>query len=243
MIMKINNNTKLRYSNNVYFYAKYRYSNLVDKLSSRDIYSDTKSEEFVELRNIYNNLWKQLGLHENLKPRIQYKAMLSNMAFSIQDYKIYVEKRLSPFKMNLRNKSGKNESILRHEIEHVKQIWDIVRLVGADNMTEELNTNMKWLNIEVSPSLLKKFKEIEKFLGKISPLSTEGIKAQQYLEALRNYPDTSQYYGISIKELLEYLEYKNNLLEKEARNEAAKYKPKWTKTLKIAIKEFIKLLK
>ena len=136
--MKINNNTKLIYCNNVHFNGKYRYSNLVEKLSPRDIYSDTKPEEFIELRNVYNNLWKQLGLPENLKPRIQYKAMLSNMAFSIQDYKIYVEKRLSLFKMNIRNKSGKNRSILRHEIEHVKQIWDIVRLVGADNMAEEL---------------------------------------------------------------------------------------------------------
>lgn len=241
--MKINHTIKFGFNYNTHFYGKHTYANLVEKLSTRDIYSDTKAEEFVELRNIYNNLWKELGLPENLKPRIQYKAMLSNMAFSIQDYKIYVEKRLSPFKMNLRNKSGKNKSILRHEIEHVKQIWDIVRLVGADNMAEELGTNLKWLNIEVSPSLLKNFQEIEKTLGKILPSSKEYVKAQQYLKALRNYPDTSQYYGISIKELREHIKYKNNLLEKEARNEAANYKPKWTKTFKIVIKEFIKLIK
>ena len=82
-------------------------------------------------------------------------------------------------------------------------------------MAEELGTKLKWLNIEVSPSLFKKFQEIEKSLGKISPLSKEYVKAQQYLKALRNYPDTSQYYGISVKELLEHLKYKKNLLEKE----------------------------
>lgn len=243
MVMKINNNIKSGYNQNIHFYGKHTYSNLVDKLSPRDIYSDTKPDEFIALRNIYNDLWKNLGLPENLKPRIQYKAMLSTMAFSVQDYMIYVQKRLSPFKMSLRNKSGKNKSILRHEIEHVKQIWKIVRLVGADNMAKEFNTNLKWLNIEVSPSLLKKFQEIEKTQGKISPSSKEFAIAQQYLEALRSYPDTSQYYGISIKELLEHLKHKKNLLEKEAKKEEAKYKPKGIKTLKIAINEFIKLLK
>ncbi len=69
--MKINHTTNLGFNYNIHFYGKHTYSNLVEKLSPRDIYSDTKAEEFVELRNIYNNLWKQLGLPENLKPRIQ----------------------------------------------------------------------------------------------------------------------------------------------------------------------------
>lgn len=111
-------------------------------------------------------------------------------------------------------------------------------------MSKEFNTNLKYLNIKVTPSLLKKFKEIEKFFGKILPSTKEYTEAQQYLEALRNYPNTSQYYGIiSIKELQKHIKYKNNLLEKEARKEAAKYKPTYLKTIKTAWKEFFKLLK
>ena len=227
-----------------YFYGKNIYSNLIEKLSPRDIYSNAKPEEFIELRNIFNNLWKQLGLPENLKPRIQYKAMLSNMAFSVKDYTIYIEKNLSPFKMNLRNKTGEHESLLRHEIEHVKQIWYIVRLVGADNMEEEFQTNLKWLKIDVSPSLLKKMHDIENTLGRILPSSKEAGIAKQYLEALRNYPETSHYYGIlSFKELKEYIKYKNNFLEKEAKNAADKYKPTYLKILKTSIIEFLKILR
>lgn len=236
--MKINVIEQICY-NSCCFGGKNKYSNMVEKLSPRDIYSDIKPEEFVELRNIYNNLWKNLDLPENLKPRLQFKAMLSNMAFSISDYTIYIEKRLSPFKMNYRNKTGKNESILRHEIEHVRQIWDIIRFVGANNMAEEFK-NQNGFNIK--PSLLKKMHEIENTLGRITPNSAEYNKAQQYLNAFKNYPDTSKYYGISIKELIEHFRYKNNLLEKQARKEANKYKPTLTKTVKVAIKEFFKLL-
>ena len=158
------------------------------------------------------------------------------MAFSIENYMIYIEKRFTPFKMNLRNKTGKNESILRHEIEHVKQIWYVIRLVGADNIAEKLN-------IEVSPALLKKMREIENTLGKISPDTKEYFKAQQYLRALKNYPDTNEYRSVSLIEIIEHLKYKNNLLEKEAEKEAAKYQPKFAKTLSTAAKEFFKLLR
>lgn len=229
------------HNSNFNFCSKNKCSLLFENFASRDIYSDTNGKEFANLRNIYNNLWKNLELPENLKPRLQYKAMLSNMAFSISDYMIYVEKRLSPFKMNCRNKTGKNESILRHEIEHVRQIWDIVRLIGADNMAEEFNNNTNF-NIEVTPALLKKMREIENTLGRITNNSAEYAKAQQYLKALRNYPDISQYYGMSIKEIIKHLKYKNNLLEKQARNEASKYKPTLIKTLRVIINEFCKLI-
>ena len=229
------------YNSNFSFCGKNKCSSLLENFSPRDIYSNTNYREFAELRNIYNNLWKNLELPENLKPRLQYKAMLSNMAFSISDYTIFIEKRLSPFKMNCRNKSGENESFLRHEIEHVRQIWDIVRLIGADNIAKELKNNRSF-NIEITPALLKKMHEIENTLGRITPNSTEYTKAQQYLKSLRNYPNTSQYYGISIESFIMYLRYKNNLLEKQARNEASKYKPTLFQTLKVVINEFCKLI-
>lgn len=229
------------YSSNFSFCGKNNSSRLLENFLSRDIYSSASGKEFIELRNIYNNLWKKLELPENLKPRIQYKAMLSNMAFSIGDYMIYVEKRFSPFEMNCRNKSGKNESILRHEIEHVKQFWEIIRLIGADNMAKELKNN-KGFNLEVNSALLKKMREIECTLGRITPLTERYTKAQQYLLALRNYPDTSQYYGIGVKGIIMHLSYKNNLLEKQARYEASKYKPTLIRALRVTINEFCKLI-
>ena len=174
------------YNNNFSFRGKNTRSFLLENLSSRDIYSDTGRKEFTELRNIYNNLWGKLELPKNLKPRLQFKAMLSNMAFSISDYMIYVEKRFSPFKMNCRNKTGENESILRHEIEHVRQIWDIIRLLGADKAAKEFKEN-KNFNIDVNPALLKKMHEIEDTLGRITPDSAEYTKAKLYLKSLKNY--------------------------------------------------------
>lgn len=224
------------------FYGKHRFSNMAEKLSPRDIYSDTVSEEFIELRKIYNNLWEKMDLPKNLKPRLQYQAMLSNMAFSFENYSIYVEKRLSPFRMNLRNKTGMNESILRHEIEHTKQFWDIIRLIGADNMAKKFN-NIGWLHIDFNPSLIKKMHEIENTLGRILPDSKEYIRAQQHLEALKKYPNIGQYEGIGIAELIKRFRYKYNMLEREANKQAAKYEPSYLKTIKTAVKEFFKLLK
>ena len=228
--------------NYVGFYGKSRYSNFLEKFSLRDIYSDTKPDEFIELRKIYNDLWKELGLADNLKPRIQYKAMLSNMAFSLEDYMVFVEKRVSLFKMGVRNKTGMNKSTLRHEIEHVKQFWDIIRLIGADNMAEELKNNLKTFDIDVTPKLLSKMREIETTLGRISPDSNEYNKAKQYLDALRNYPDTNKFFGINLKQITEYIKYEKNLLEVEARKEAKKYKPTYIKTIRTVINEFWKLL-
>ena len=230
--------SKISYNDRVNFQGK-NLSKFVRNFSEGNISSDTNTTELRELRNIYNQLWQELSLPENLKPRIQFKAMLSNMAFSIRDYMIYVEKRLSPFKMNTRNKSGKNKSILRHEIEHVMQIWEVIRLIGADNMANLFNES-KNLNIQVTPNLLKKMREVEKTLGRITADSEEGKKAKQYLDAIKNYPDINTYYGpLSIKELKERYNYRNNLLEKNAKKEAKAYKPNITTTIKTMFKEFI----
>ena len=46
-----------------------------------------------------------MALPENLKPPLRYKAMSASMSFSIRNYTINAEKRLSPFKMEVRNKT------------------------------------------------------------------------------------------------------------------------------------------
>ena len=214
---------------------------IVEKLSMRDFYAKPDPSEFKELRNLYNNLYKKLALPENLKPRLQYKAMLADMSFSLSNYTINVNKRLSPFKMNVRNKSGDNEAILRHEIEHIKQFWDIIKLWGADSAVELFEVHRI---CEVKPSLYKKMKEIEQTLGRISPNSKEGKNAQLYTNALVNYPKEENYFGgYSLKYLMFIWQYKKNLLEKNARLAEKEYKPSLFKIIKASFQEFIKLIK
>lgn len=217
-----------------------KFGTIVEKLSKRDFYAKPNSSEFMELRDLYNNLYKNLCLPENLKPRLQYKAMLADMSFSFQNYIINVDKRLSPFKMNVRNKTGENEATLRHEIEHLKQFWDIIRLLGADNTAKIF----KDLSIcEVKPSLYKKMKEIEQTLGRIAPNSNEGRNAQFCVDALVNYPETKNYYGgFSFEELLLIRQYRKNFLEKRARLAEKEYKPSLLKIIKVSFQEFIKLM-
>ena len=214
---------------------------IIEKLSMRDFYSNPDSSEFKELRNLYNNLYKNLALPENLKPRLQYKAMLADMCFSFSNYMINIDKRLSPFKMNIRNKTGDNEAKLRHEIEHLKQFWDIVRLWGADSAVKLFEVHRI---CKVKPSLYKKMKEIERTLGRITPNSEEGKKAQLYVDALVNYPEVEKYYGgYSLKDLMMIRQYRKNLLEKKARLAEKEYKPSLLKTIKVSFHEFIELIK
>ena len=92
-------------------------------------------------------MWKELKLPENLKPKLlfQENAAFKNMWFSLKDYAIYVNTK-KDFLLDLRidNKTNKNKQNLRHEIEHVKQFWEIVRF-GESN---EIKKNPEAKNIE-----------------------------------------------------------------------------------------------
>ena len=213
---------------------------VVEKLSTRDFYAKIDTSEFVEMSDLYNNLYKKMALPENLKPPLRYKAMSASMSFSIGNYTINAEKRLSPFKMEVRNKNGIHEALLRHEIEHVKQFWDIVRLLGVKKAVKMLKANRV---CKVNPNLYKKMKEIEQTLGRISSNSKEGKNAQLYVDALINYPELDRYYGqFSLKEVVTMWRYKTNLLEKRANLAAKEYKPSLLKRIKIAFQEYVKLL-
>lgn len=220
-----------------------KFSRVVQNLSACDYYRDTDTKEFRELRIIYNNLWDKMGLPQNLKPKLQYKAMFAEMSFSPKEYVIKVEKRVSPFKMRVMNKSGKNEALLRHEIEHVMQIWNIIRLLGADKTVKEFNKNIKGLSCKNNPAFFKKIHEIEQTLGRISPASEEGNIAKCYLVALKNYPDLNSYCGpLSFRELKKVYKYYTNILEVNARKVSKNYEPGLLKTIKIMFSEFYTLL-
>ena len=211
---------------------------VASQLSMRNFYSNPDSKEFKELRVIYNKLWKNLDLPQDLKPRLQYQAMLSDMGFSPSTYTIYVNKHLSPFKMNLRNKTGKNEANLRHEIEHVKQIWDVVRLLGIEDSVKLFQNST--MTIKITPCFLKKMKEILSTLEPISSQSEGGIKAQLYVDAIRNYSNPNKILD-PIEETAAYFRYRNNLLEKKAREAAKNYQPSIINTIKTMVKEFFNL--
>ena len=212
---------------------------LVDKFMLRNPESATGVSEFRELKNIYNELWKKLSLPEQLKPRIQLKAMLSTMAFSTDDYMIYVQKSFKPFVMNIRNKTGINESVLRHEIEHVMQFWKIISLIGAENLKNEIIENPRHLDINMTPALFKKMKDIEKTFGRISPDSPEYKEAQKIYEGFKSYPNMSTFLGIfGFKDFKTMLQYQKNILEIQAREKEEIYKPSIGTIIKTNIKEF-----
>ena len=179
-----------------------------------------------ELKNTYNNLWKELDLPENLKPPIQYRAMFAEMLFSCDDYSIYVNKNISERTMNIRNRSGKNKALLRHEIEHVMQIWDIIRLKGAK---ETLGTNR----------FNRQARKVEKTLGRLNPESEEGRVAEEYYKAFINYTGCNKVYPLlSIRELIDFYKYYFNILEKNARKAEKMYEPGIIKRLKSVVKEY-----
>ena len=72
--MKIHNIQQTNY-NQLSFYGRNRCSNILEKIASRDIYSNQRPDEFIQLRDIYNNLWEKLELPNNLKPRLQFNAI------------------------------------------------------------------------------------------------------------------------------------------------------------------------
>lgn len=233
------------YTNNLYFSGKTKPTSITNTFKRRNINSDNRIHEFITLRNVYNNLWAKLNLPENLKPRLQMKSMLfAVMCFSMDDYTIYINNRFKPFNMRVKNKTGQNESLLRHEIEHVTQFWDIVRLVGAKNVENEFQTNIKSLSLKITPSLLKKMKEIEQTFGKIQPNTKESKRAKEHLEGLRNYPNFDNCYNFfNFKSLKNLFLYNRNILERKANAEAKLYKPSFFKTCKINIQEFFAIFK
>ena len=228
---------KTSYYNSTNFTGN-RISKISQKISVKDFAFNSEPEEFKALRKIYDDFWKKLSIFKNLKPNLEYNKMKADMAFSFQDYTIYVNKNISPFRMNIRNKSGKNTAMLRHEIEHLFQRWMIIRLLGAEEYCDIWN----YPNSEVKMKSLKKAKEIEKTLGRVSADSPEGIVAKLFLEACVNYPELKFSSNIfDIKEIIQYHKYKNNFIELCADEAAKSFEPSLLKKIKVAIEEFIKL--
>lgn len=175
----------------------------------------------TQLKKTYDALWKELELPANLKPQLQYRSIFCEMLFDFNDYAIVVNKNISEKEMKCRNKSGENKALLRHEIEHVKQMWEIIRLKGAKKTAE--------IFVIDSNRFAKKSRKVEKTLGKLNPNTQQGQIAKKYYNALIDYTDCNKNYSfISIQEIIDLYKYSKNILEKNARKEAKKYEPQST---------------
>lgn len=196
------------------------------------IYPSKRNDVFKHIRNTYNELWEELGLPPNLKPILQYRSRYTEMGFNFVKYAIIVNKNTPKRTLKIRNKTGENKAELRHEIEHVLQLWDVIRLKGIQVAKDlEISSNR----------FVRKARKIEKTLGKLSPNSPQGKKAEEYYKAMMNYTNCNKPYPlISIKEFTDYYKYYNNTLEIGARKAAKKYAPNLFTEIKETIKETIK---
>ena len=129
-----------------------------------------------------------------------------------------------------KNKTGKNKQILREEIEHVKQIWDIIRLHGSNNFNKQVD----------STEIKNKFDSIEVTLGPIKSNSKEEKMAKLYSFGYMIYPDFNNIDEDSIYSVIAPLLYYLNPLEICAHIASLEYRPNFISKAKRTIFEHIK---
>ena len=157
-----------------------RYLNLLTKTSDAKIAPIDRIFEFKQIKKAYNKMWKDLRLPENLKPRLIFeKSDFRDMSFSLKNYAILVNTKKDPLDLRIKNKTGKNKQTLRHEIEHVKQFWDIIRLGAGDELKKDPEAK------EIAPII----GSIETTLGPLKPNSKEEKLAKLYSIGNDLYPD------------------------------------------------------
>ena len=156
----------------------------------------------------------------------------SKMSFCPEDYIIYVNKYTCK-NLQLRNKTGKTKAVLRHEIEHVKQIWDIIRLKSAETIIEKLDIQSK--------KRLNFFKQIEKALGPLPNNPKKINRVNKYYTSLLNYPNMQNQYDsiLDFRIIKDTFKYYTNTLEIDAQKAERKYKPSWFKILKTYLKQIL----
>jgi len=214
---------------------KYSVNFSAKKLNTNNI---KKFSERNRLKEIYNNLWQELNLPQELKPKLHFISMFSDieMCFRQENYIIQVNKNISNLLLKFKNLSGKNKATLRHEIEHVKQLWEIIRLKGGEQVAQDLDINSK--------KFMQKANKIEKTFGKLTPETKDGKNAQKFYEALLKYPNMEKIYSLlDIRILIDQYKYYKNILEKQARKAASPYQPNLLKQITTFIKIIIEKIK
>ena len=210
-----------------------RYLNLLTKTSDAKIAPIDRIFEFKQIKKAYNKMWKELNLPENLKPRLIFeKSDFRDLSFSLKNYAISVNTKKDPLDLRIRNKTGKNEQTLRHEIEHVKQFWDIIRLGAGEELKKDPEAK------EIIPII----DSIETTLAPLKPNSKEEKYAKLYSKGYELYPDFNNMDPDSIYSLFSPLFYYLNPLEIGAHIASLKYRPKFIPKIKRTIFEQVKNL-
>lgn len=209
-----------------------RYFNLLTKSSGKKIPPLDKIKEQIIIGTTYNKLWDDLKLPIELKPKLVFdnRDPYIDMGFNKSTYEIFVNNGIDTFEMHLKNKTGRNKECLRHEIEHVKQIWDIIRLNGAENCIAS----------DTSPRTKHIARKIEKTLGRITEDSPEKRRAEKYTEAALNYPNMQNNNELDPLYYLEQIEYHFNDLEIAARKSEKEVRLDLITKIKRTIFEYVK---
>ena len=210
-----------------------RYLNLLTKTNDAKIAPIDRLFEFKQIQKAYYKMWKELKLPENLKPRLIFeKSDFRDMSFNLKNYAISVNTQKDPLELRIRNKTGKNKQTLRHEIEHVRQFWDIIRLGAGDELKKDPEAK------EIIPII----DSIEMTLGPLKPNSKEEKLAKLYSKGYNMYPDFNNIDDDSIYSLIVPLLYYLNPLEIGAQIASLKYRPKFIPKIKRTIFEQVKNL-
>lgn len=208
-----------------------------DKLKKLEtLASETQDIGLLQKKNrvgqIYDKICSVINLNQQLKPKLEFLSKGMNIAaFANTTAKIYIDDSI----LKLIDYEDA-VFIIRHELEHVKQFHNIMRMLGIKDFSKLITKNgasADELGIEgIDIVNVKYYQKVEQILGKIDKNSREGFITQKYIDAFNQYPDLMglmnrkdigwiKKHILFIKEYL--LHYRFNLLEREANKAAAKF--------------------
>lgn len=185
-----------------------------------------------ELSNLYKLICDNINMDKGIIPELDFEEY-DRTTLAIYDCrrgKIY-------FNINNLENLNKKKTIwaIRHELEHAKQFQNIMRKLGLKRFTNLiLIKNENWQEFDdclLDDINAEYYKKVERKLGKIPPESAENIIVQKYIDAFKCYPnanaiiqrpDISPFKKILLS-LKCFIQYKTNLLEKDANKAAKKF--------------------
>lgn len=210
--------------------------NYLQSALPKEEFSEIEDIVFLKMKahivKVYNKICDKMDLDEQIRPVLDFETTSMNAAgFNNKTAKIFFNEEL------VKDLDDKDTFfILRHELEHVKQMQNIMRMLGLEKFVNLINPpeenslqkelqNFNKVNTDY-------YKKVEQVLGKIDENSPEGILTQKYIDAYKKYPDLNKLlhrtdickvkkFLLFVKEYI--LHYKFNFLEKDANKAAKKF--------------------
>lgn len=204
---------------------------------------------FDNALKIYDNLWEELALPNELKVPVKPCSYndKTRMSFKFLNLFIGINKNLRNLKLRIMNITGITKALFRHEIEHIMQWWLIIRYCGSDNIIKGLTKDSK-KQIENFDEFKKYLKKVEQHFGKIKPEEVEqaircidGYNNLVSPNQSTNLSDTSMLF-IIVRNIKSYIKYRHNPMERDAYKAQKEYMPSKLKFIKSAAKEIWNIL-